>query len=61
MKLIEIEEQAKHARWIVIDYDSDWTTLKCSRCGFQRYTENRYVPNYCEWCGSKMDNDAEET
>ena len=52
-----------HAHWIVIDEDSEgdevgshyWATLKCSRCGLERETEDGYLPEYCEGCGAKMD------
>ena len=60
-----------HAHWDVIDQDSEgdeafvhvWETLRCSRCGAERSVEDDYVPQYCEGCGAKMDeqeNGAEE-
>ena len=55
--------QVIHASWVVIDEDSEgdeagshcWATLKCSRCGYERDTEDGYLPEYCEGCGAKMD------
>lgn len=52
-----------HAHWDVIDQDSEgdeafvhtWATLRCSRCGLERTVEDDYVPQYCEDCGAKMD------
>lgn len=52
-----------HAHWDVIDGDSEgdetflhvWGTLRCSRCGMERTTEDGYMPQYCEGCGAKMD------
>lgn len=52
-----------HAHWDVIDGDSGgdetflhvWETLRCSRCGMERATEDGYMPQYCESCGAKMD------
>ena len=52
-----------HAHWDVIDQGSEgdevfvhtWGTLCCSRCGMERTTEDGYIPQYCESCGSKMD------
>lgn len=60
-------KEGKHARWHVIDYGSEgdeafchyWATLKCSRCGMERETEDGYIPNYCEECGAKMDEEKE--
>ena len=57
------EKPIVHAHWEVIDQDSDgdevfvhtWETLCCSRCGMERTTEDGYIPQYCESCGSKMD------
>ena len=57
------------AHWDVIDQDSEgdeafchyWATLKCSRCGFERDVEDDYVPDYCEGCGAKMDEEENET
>ena len=54
-----------HAHWDVIDQDSEgdevfvhtWETLCCSRCGMERTTEDGYIPQYCESCGAKMDED----
>lgn len=62
----EPEEDVKpvvHAHWDVIDGDSGgdetflhvWETLRCSRCGMERTTEDGYMPQYCEDCGAKMD------
>ena len=55
-----------HAHWDVIDGDSGgyeefvhvWETLRCSRCGMERTTEDGYMPQYCEDCGAKMDEEA---
>lgn len=60
-------EPVKHAHWHVIDADSEgdeafchyWATLKCSRCGYERETEDGYIPDYCEGCGAKMDEEKE--
>lgn len=60
-------EPVKHAHWIVIDAGSEgdeafchhWATLKCSRCGMEREVEDDYVPDYCEGCGAKMDEEME--
>lgn len=60
-------KEGKHAHWHVIDADSEgdeafchyWATLKCSRCGFERETEDGYIPDYCEGCGAKMDEEME--
>lgn len=62
-------EPVKHAHWIVIDEGSEgdeafchyWATLKCSRCGMEREVEDDYVPDYCEGCGAKMDEEKENT
>lgn len=56
-----------HAHWDVIDGDSGgdetflhvWETLRCSRCGMERTTEDGYMPQYCEDCGAKMDEEVE--
>lgn len=61
-------KEGKHAHWHVIDADSEgdeafchyWATLKCSRCGYERETEDGYIPDYCEGCGSKMEIGNEE-
>ena len=58
-----------HAHWDVIDADSEgdeafvhtWATLRCSRCGLERTVEDDYVPQYCEDCGAKMDEEENET
>ena len=52
-----------HAHWDVIDTDSEgdeafthvWATLRCSNCGAERSVEDGYVPQYCEGCGAKME------
>ena len=51
------------AHWDVIDTDSEgdeafthvWATLRCSNCGAERSVEDDYVPQYCEGCGAKME------
>ena len=51
------------AHWDVIDTDSEgdeafthvWATLRCSKCGAERSVEDDYVPQYCEGCGAKME------
>ena len=66
-KRLNEAEPVRHACWIVIDSDSDgdeafchcWGTLKCSHCGYERETEDGYMPVYCECCGSKMDEEIE--
>lgn len=55
-----------HAHWDVIEEDSEgdetflhvWETLRCSHCGMERATEDGYMPQYCEGCGAKMDEEA---
>ena len=63
-KLTEENEQLKegnHAHWTVIALDcvDDLATLKCSRCGIEREVEDGYIPDYCEGCGAKMDEEKE--
>lgn len=44
-----------HGRWVHVP-SSDMITgkaYKCSECGKMRY--GSYMPNYCQYCGSKMD------
>lgn len=56
-----------HAHWDVIDQDSEGDeafvhvreTLRCSRCGAERTTEDGYMPQYCEDCAAKMDEEEE--
>ena len=50
-------KEGKHAHWTVIALDcvDDLATLKCSRCGMEREVEDGYIPDYCEGCGAKMD------
>ena len=57
-----------HAHWDVIDGDSGgyeefvhvWGTLRCSHCGMERTTEDGYMPQYCESCGAKMDEEGKD-
>lgn len=44
-----------HGRWIAVP-SSDMMTgkaYKCSECGKMRY--GSFMPNYCQYCGAKMD------
>lgn len=58
-----------HAHWDVIEEDSEgdetflhvWETLRCSHCGMERATEDGYMPQYCEGCGAKMDEEGMNT
>jgi len=54
-------EPVKHAHWTVIALDcvDELATLKCSRCGIEREVEDGYIPDYCEGCGAKMDEEKE--
>ena len=54
-------KEGKHAHWTVIALDcvDDLATLKCSRCGIEREVEDGYIPDYCEGCGAKMDEEKE--
>lgn len=42
--------EVKHGRWI--DTNNYFCRWKCSACGM--HTKD-VLPNYCGWCGAKMD------
>ena len=44
-----------HGKWI--DTDNYFYRWKCSACG--RHTKD-VLPNYCGWCGARMDGRREE-
>ena len=49
-----------HGRWIHVP-SSDMMTgkaYKCSECGKMRY--GSYMPNYCQWCGAKMNMEVDK-
>ena len=53
------EEKCAHWTVIALDCVDDLATLKCSRCGMECEVEDGYVPDYCEYCGAKMDEEME--
>lgn len=56
MKTVDI---VKHGHWIV--YPTLPTFLRCSLCNNGVYWHKDNKPNYCLYCGAKMDGDANET
>ena len=49
--------ESKHGRWEFVYYDNIPTFAHCSRCDqVLRITrENETMPNYCPYCGARMD------
>ena len=50
----------RHGRWIQCKYMDK--SAKCSECGgyYTRFTVNERYPEYCPYCGAKMDGDPHD-
>ena len=50
----------RHGRWIQCNYMDK--SAKCSECGgyYTRFTVNERYPEYCPYCGAKMDGDNDD-
>lgn len=57
--LIEVSP-VRHGRWIQCKYMDK--SAKCSECGgyYTRFTVNERYPEYCPYCGAKMDGDPHD-
>lgn len=48
----------KNGRWILemVGQDHNYRGYHCSECGYRLPINPRYTPNYCEYCGARMEN-----